>query len=104
MDWWNAGEQRPDRVTALSMDAPTETQFDVPVQKRQSRDPVKALDGAKKWSSKITGLMIAGLGMLTFITRDGLGSGPGPTPPSPQPTSVMLPPFFAIISQPNGIM
>ena len=58
------------------MDAPTETQFDLPVQKRNSRDSVKALDGAKKWASKITGLMMAGHGMLAFVTRDGLGSGP----------------------------
>ena len=60
----------------MSMDAPTETQFDVPVQARAARDPVKGLDTAKKWSSKITGLMVAGLGLMAFVTRDGLGSGP----------------------------
>ena len=75
-DWWLKGEHHPTRVTALSMDAPTETQFDVPVQQRNAYDPVKSLDTAKKWSSKITGLMIAGVGMLAFVTRDGLGSGP----------------------------
>tara|TARA_B110001452_G_scaffold119226_1_gene98931 strand:- start:231 stop:2348 length:2118 start_codon:yes stop_codon:yes gene_type:complete len=75
-DWWDTAEERPEKTTALSMDAPTEQQFDVPVQKRTSKDPVKKLDGAKKWSSKITGVMIAGLGMLTYVTRDGLGSGP----------------------------
>ena len=63
-------------MTAMSMDAPTETQFDVPVQARASHDPVKGLDTAKKWSSKITGLMVAGLGLMAFVTRDGLGSGP----------------------------
>uniref|UniRef100_A0A7S2IVP4 DUF7869 domain-containing protein n=1 Tax=Haptolina brevifila TaxID=156173 RepID=A0A7S2IVP4_9EUKA len=57
------------------MDAPTETQFDVPVQQRLAHDPIKSLEDAKKWSSKITGLMIAGLGMLAFVSRDGLGSG-----------------------------
>lgn len=58
------------------MDAPTETQFDVPVQQRLAYDPVKSLEGAKKWSSKITGLMMAGIGMLAYVSRDGLGSGP----------------------------
>jgi hypothetical protein len=74
-DIWMKGEHQPTRVTALSMDAPTETQFDIPVQQRTSYDPVKCLDTAKKWSSKITGLMIAGIGMLAFVSRDGLGSG-----------------------------
>ena len=74
--WWLNAEQKPGSVTAMSMDAPTETQFDVPVQGRKARDAVKAVDGAKKWSSKITGLMVAGVGMLTFVSRDGLGSGP----------------------------
>ena len=75
-DFWMKGEHQPQSVTAMSMDAPTETQFDVPVQKRSAYDPVKALDNAKKWSSKITGLMIAGCSMHAFVTRDGLGSGP----------------------------
>jgi len=75
-DWWTKAEHHPGRVTALSMDAPTETQFDVPVQQRTAFDPVKSVDGAKRWSSKITGLMMAGIGMLTFVSRDGLGSGP----------------------------
>lgn len=75
-DWWLKGEHDPSRVTALSMDAPTETQFDVPVQQREAHDAAKSLDTAKKWSSKITGLMMAGMGMLAFVSRDGLGSGP----------------------------
>ena len=58
------------------MDAPTERQFDVPVQQRTAKDPVKLLDNARKWASKITGLMIAGVGMLCFVTRAGIGSGP----------------------------
>ena len=73
---WGRAETKPSAATALSMDAPTETQFDVPVQGRKSGDPVKGLDTAKKWSSKITGLMMAGIGMLAFVSRDGLGSGP----------------------------
>ena len=52
-DWWMKGEDFPNLVTALSMDAPTEKQFDVPVQQRKARDVVKALDTAKRWSSKI---------------------------------------------------
>ena len=74
-DWWLAGEQRPGAVTSISMDAPTEEQFSVPVQKRTARDTVKTLDGAKKWCSKITGLLIAGLGLMAYVTRDGLGGG-----------------------------
>ena len=65
----------PSKVTALSMDCPTESQFDVPVQQRSARDPVKSLEKPKKWQSKITGVMVAGLGMLAFATRAGLGSG-----------------------------
>ena len=68
-------EDHPELVTAFSMDAPTEKQFDVPVQQRKARDVVKALDTAKRWSSKITGLLIAGVGMLAFVTRGGLGAG-----------------------------
>lgn len=74
-DWWLKGEDQPELVTALSMDAPTEKQFDVPVQQRKARDVTKELDGARKWSSKITGLMIAGMGMLAFVSREGIGSG-----------------------------
>ena len=75
-DIWIKSEHQSSQLTAFSMDAPTEHQFDVPVQQRCAYDPVKSLESAKKWSSKITGLMIAGLGMLAFVTRDGLGSGP----------------------------
>ena len=74
-DWWENGRTMPGKFTAFSMDAPTEKQFDLPVQQRTARDPIKGLDTAKKWSSKITGLLMAGIGMLTFVTRDGLGSG-----------------------------
>ena len=74
-DWWLKSEDHPELVTAFSMDAPTEKQFDVPVQQRKARDVVKALDTAKRWSSKITGLLIAGVGMLAFVTRGGLGAG-----------------------------
>ena len=105
-DFWYKGKQHPRKVTAMSMDAPTEKQFDVPMQQRNARDVIKSLDTAKRWSSKITGvpphpqctarahachartpapllmcwlactgLMIAGLGILAYVTRAGLGSG-----------------------------
>ena len=74
-DWWDAAQRNPEAVTAFSMDAPTERQFDIPVQPRKARDTVKALENAKRWSSKITGLMISGIGILAYVTRDGLGSG-----------------------------
>ena len=74
-DWWLKGEDQPELVTALSMDAPTEKQFDVPVQQRNARDTIKGLDGARRWSSKITGLMIAGMGILAYVAREGIGSG-----------------------------
>lgn len=36
-DIWFKAETYPDRITALNMDAPTESQFDVPVQRRKVR-------------------------------------------------------------------
>ena len=74
-DFWTKAERYPSKITAFSMDAPTERQFDVPMQQRNARDVVKSLEKAKRWSSKITGLMIAGLGILAYVTRSGLGSG-----------------------------
>lgn len=75
-DFWFSAEMQPQKVTAFSMDAPTETQFDVPSHPISAYDPVKSLEGARKWKSKVTGVMLAGLGMLTWVTRAGLGSGP----------------------------
>lgn len=74
-DIWFKAEEMPHRVTCVSMDAPTEYQFDVPVQPRLAHDPVKALDGAKKWSSKVMGSYVAGWGIRAYLARDGLGSG-----------------------------
>ena len=75
-DTWFKGEHFPERVTALNMDAPTERQFDVPMQKRKSHDGMKSLATAPKWRNKMTGVLAAGVGMYTYITRSGLGSGP----------------------------
>lgn len=58
------------------MDAPTEYQFDVPVQTRKCHDGVKSLAGAEKWKSKMTGVMVSGANMFTYLSRHGLGSGP----------------------------
>ena len=74
-DWWLKAGDRPDLLTCASMDAPTETQFDVPMQRRTAHDVVKSLEGAKKWSSKIMGLMFAAHGMRVYAAREGLGSG-----------------------------
>lgn len=75
-DIWFKAEHHPTRVTAFNMDAPTETQFDVPVQNRVARDVVKSLEGAPRWSSKIMGLLLAGHGMRAYVARAALGGGP----------------------------
>ena len=67
---------RPDKITAQNFDAPTVSQFDIPVQKRAARDVTKRLESMQKWGSKVTGVMTAGAGMLCFVARAGLGSGP----------------------------
>ena len=78
-DIWNKAECNPDLVTAVNFDAPTEDEFDVPVQRRMARDVVKSLEGQKKWSSKIMGVMCSGWGMIAYVSRAGLGSGPNLT-------------------------
>lgn len=75
-DIWDKAELRPDKVTAQNFDAPTVSQFDIPVQKRAARDVAKRLESMQKWGSKVTGVMTSGLGMLCFFARAGLGSGP----------------------------
>lgn len=75
-DMWYKAEHYPERFTALNMDAPTEYQFDVPVQTRKCHDGVKSLAGADKWRSKMMGVLIAGCGMCAYVCRHGLGSGP----------------------------
>ena len=74
-DIWGKGEVRPDLVTAMNMDAPTVSQFDIPVQKRVARDVTKRLETMLKWGSKVTGIMVAGWGMIVYLARAGLGSG-----------------------------
>ena len=59
----------------MNMDAPTVSQFDIPVQKRVARDVTKRLETMMKWGSKVTGVMVAGWGIVCYVTRAGLGSG-----------------------------
>lgn len=73
---WFQGETYPKRMTTIRIDAPTQHQFDLPRQRKIARDVVKTLDGAKRWSSKITGAQIAGVGMLATVARAALGGGP----------------------------
>ena len=75
-DIWGAAELRQDKITAQNFDAPTVSQFDIPVQKRAARDVTKRLETMQKWGSKVTGVMTAGAGMLCFLARAGLGGGP----------------------------
>ena len=75
-DIWDKAELQPKNVTALNFDAPTEKQFEVPVQKRVARDVAKKLENMQKWASKLTGVLISGWGMIAFVARAGLGSGP----------------------------
>ena len=75
-DAWFQGETYPQRMTTIRIDAPTQHQFDIPRQKRISRDLVKSLDNCQRWASKITGAQVAGAGMYAFVARAALGSGP----------------------------
>jgi hypothetical protein len=63
-------------MTCIRVDAPTQHQFDLPRQRKISRDIVKSLDGATRWASKITGAQVAGAGMFAFMARAALGGGP----------------------------
>ena len=75
-DIWAKAEVGPELTTAMNMDAPTVSQFDIPVQKRAARDVTKRLEMMQKWGSKVTGVMVAGWGMMVYLARAGLGSGP----------------------------
>eukprot|EP00965_Chrysotila_dentata_P115399 3813774-Pleurochrysis_carterae.AAC.2 len=77
-DIWTKSEKEPTNVTALNIDAPTQDQFDIPLQDRNARDVVKTIETHLTWKSKITGVMSAGwvgMGMLAYVARFGLGSG-----------------------------
>jgi hypothetical protein len=68
-------EHRPDLVTMINIDAPTRRQFDLPRHPR-NRDVPKGLESLKRWESKVTGMMDAGLGMRIFIAHESVGGGP----------------------------
>lgn len=76
-DFWFKAEEYPHRITAMSMDAPTETQFDIPVHNRLNSDVVKSLADCPKWSSKIIGIITAGIGIRAYVARSGLCGGGG---------------------------
>eukprot|EP00965_Chrysotila_dentata_P113627 3755183-Pleurochrysis_carterae.AAC.1 len=65
-------------LTALNIDASStqDHQFDIPVQKRLACELMKSSEQGQKWASKMTGIMAAGVGMITYATCFGLGSGP----------------------------
>lgn len=65
----------PERVTCITIDAPTQHQFDLPCQARWKRDTSKKLDGTRRWQSKVEGVLDAGVGMLVFCARVALGGG-----------------------------
>lgn len=50
----------PTDVTAITIDAPTRHQFDLPSQARARRDTVKRLDNTSRWQSKLEGVLDAG--------------------------------------------
>eukprot|EP00965_Chrysotila_dentata_P030267 1007121-Pleurochrysis_carterae.AAC.1 len=62
-------------MTCINIDAPSQHQFDLPSQRRASRNVVKALDGKSKWQSKVTGVMTAGVGLMAFVARAAVGGG-----------------------------
>ena len=78
-DCWFQGETYSHRMTTIRIDAPTQHQFELPRQKKVARDVVKSLDNAQRWSSKITGAQVAGMGMFAFVARAALGGGPNLT-------------------------
>ncbi|KAL3894263.1 MAG: hypothetical protein SGPRY_013857, partial [Prymnesium sp.] len=62
-------------MTCITIDAPTQHQFDLPSQARWKRDTSKKLDGARRWQSKVEGVLDAGVGMMAFVARIALGGG-----------------------------
>lgn len=50
----------PNDITTITIDAPTQHQFDLPSQARAKRDTVKKLDGTSRWQSKLEGVLDAG--------------------------------------------
>eukprot|EP00965_Chrysotila_dentata_P069544 2297322-Pleurochrysis_carterae.AAC.3 len=79
MDIARKAGHTPAAATALNIDAPTQDQFDIPVQNRKARDVVKSLEGELEWKWKITSVIAEGFGMMAYVTRFGLGSRPNLT-------------------------
>lgn len=71
----HASRHHPERVTCLTIDAPTRHQFDLPSQARAKRDMPKGLDANLRWSSKVEGVLDAGVGMMAYVARSCIGGG-----------------------------
>lgn len=78
-DIWSVATKEPTKLTMANMDAPTQDQLEIPVQPRKFRDVAKGLEDAPRWCSKMMGVMIAGLGMMCFLSHQRLGAGPNLT-------------------------
>jgi len=71
-----AATYHPEKVTTITIDAPTRHQFDLPSQARAKRDTAKKLDGKNRWESKLEGVLDAGpYGMLVFLAAAAIGGG-----------------------------
>ena len=68
-------EHEPKCATTLTIDAPTRHQFDLPSQARSQRDVAKRMEFTNRWQSKIEGVLDAGVGMMVYVARAGLGGG-----------------------------
>ena len=75
-DIWGKSEENPTHTTALNFDSPTQSQLDIPVQKRKTRDVARRVETLKKWGCKMVGVMSAGLGMYAYVAAEALGAGP----------------------------
>lgn len=71
----HCSESRPERLTTINVDSPTRNEMDLPRRNRRATDGCKSLVGLLKWSSKMTGCISYGFGMMAFLAHESLGSG-----------------------------
>ena len=62
-------------MTTLNIDSPTKSQMDLPRRNIRANDQSKSLVGALKWSSKMTGCISYGYGMMAFLAHESVGEG-----------------------------
>ena len=74
-DWWATAQASPRKVTAIRVDAPTQSRFNMPQVNRTETNESKSLSGTAKhkWKSKVTGAWDARLGMRLYLVRSALG-------------------------------